>query len=227
MQPYFFPYIGYFQLIAAADVFVLYDNIEYTKKGWINRNRMLLNGKDAMFSLPLKKDSDTLHVRERMLAGDFKAAKLLAQFAGAYRKAPYFAQTMALIESILQYVPHNLFDFLHHSLRQTCAHLGIGTPIRVSSGIAIDHGLKSQDKVLAICQALAADTYVNAIGGQALYSTETFRQAGIDLRFIQSQPFSYPQFGLPFVPWLSIIDVLMFNPAASVRQAIEDKYALL
>src|ERR1019366_7530880 len=103
MQPYFFPYIGYFQLIAAVDLFIVYDNIKYTKKGWINRNRMLQNGKDVMFSLPLKNGSDYLDVCERELAADFNRDKLLSQLSGVYRRAPYFAQTYPLIEEIVRY----------------------------------------------------------------------------------------------------------------------------
>ena len=93
MQPYFLPYIGYFQLIAAVDQFIVYDNIKYTKKGWINRNRLLQNGTDTVFSIPLSKDSDALDIRERQIAADFRRDKLLKQIAEAYRKAPYFGQT--------------------------------------------------------------------------------------------------------------------------------------
>ena len=172
MQPYFFPYIGYFQLISAVDMFIVYDNIKYTKKGWINRNRMLQNGKDVMFSLPLKGDSDYLNVCERELAEDFNRDKLLNQFKAAYRPAPYFAQTFPLIEQIVRYQDMNLFRFLHHSIVKTCEHLGVATEIGISSGIAIDHDLKNQDKVLALCEAVGASTYVNAIGGMRLYSKE-------------------------------------------------------
>src|SRR5690554_5299659 len=98
MQPYFLPYLGYYQLIAAVDVFVVYDNIKYTKKGWINRNRFLLNGQDAVFSLSLRKDSDSLDVRQRQLSPAFERAKLLNQFRGAYGSAPYFEETYALLE---------------------------------------------------------------------------------------------------------------------------------
>jgi hypothetical protein len=227
MQPYFFPYIGYFQLIAAVDLFVLYDNIQYTKKGWINRNRILLNGSDTFISLPLKKDSDTLDVRERELAADFKPGKLLAQLDGAYRKAPYFEQTMSLVEPILRHDTKNLFTFLHHSLVKTCEYLGIATQIQVSSAIDIDHTLKGRDKVIAVCRSTGAQTYVNAIGGQSLYAPEDFLREGIELRFIRSQALSYEQFGAPFVPWLSLIDVLMFNPAERVRSAIGHQYELL
>ena len=119
MQPYFFPYIGYFQLIAAVELFIVYDNIKYTKKGWINRNRILQNGKDVIFSLPLKNASDHLDVRERYLAADFNREKLLNQIKGAYRSAPYFAPTLALIETIMRYDDANLFRFLHHSIIST------------------------------------------------------------------------------------------------------------
>ena len=220
MQPYFFPYIGYFQLIAAVDMFIVYDNIKYTKKGWINRNRMLQNDKDMTFSLPLKSASDTLDVCDRELAADFNRNKLLNQFKGAYRRAPYFAQTLPLIEKIVQYEDTNLFRFLHHSIVRTCEHLGITTEIRVSSGITIDHDLKNQDKVLALCESVGASTYVNAIGGMELYSKKMFLEKGIDLKFIQSKPFEYPQFGGAFVPWLSIIDVMMFNSVEVIQRQL-------
>jgi hypothetical protein len=227
MQPYFFPYIGYFQLMSAVDIFIVYDNIKYTKKGWINRNRMLQNGKDVMFSLPLKSDSDTLDVRDRELAGDFSREKLLNQFKGSYRRAPYFAETFSLIEQIVRYEDANLFRFLHHSIVKTCEHLGITTEIRISSGIAIDHGLKNLDMVLALCEAVGASTYVNAIGGMELYSEEMFRQKRIELKFVQSKPFEYSQFGDAFVPWLSIIDVMMFNPLDTIQTCISTNYELI
>jgi len=226
MQPYFFPYIGYFQLIAAVDKFIIYDNIKYTKKGWINRNRMLQNGKDVMFSLPLKSDSDYLTVCERDLATDFNRDKLLNQIKGAYRRAPYFATTFPLVEEIVRHGDANLFRFLHHSIVKTCKYLGITTEIRIASGLAIDHNLKNQTKVLALCEAVGASTYVNAIGGMELYSKETFRAKGIDLQFIQAKPLEYPQFDNQFVPWLSIIDVMMFNSKKKILVDIIDNFNL-
>lgn len=226
MQPYFLPYIGYFQLMAAVDLFIVYDNIKYTKKGWINRNRMLLNGSDAMFSLPLKKNSDTLDVVQRELAADFDRTKLLNQFKGAYGRAPYFAQTFPLLERIVRYEDANLFRYIHHSLTCLCEHLDIKTEIRISSEVAIDHELKSQDKVLALCKAVGAATYINTIGGTELYSRDDFSAQGIELQFIKSKPFEYPQLGTPFVPWLSIIDVLMFNPMDAVRACIAGNFEL-
>lgn len=227
MQPYFLPYIGYFQLIAEADVFVVYDNIKYTKKGWINRNRMLLNGTDVMFSLPLKNDSDCLDVVERELAADFNRDKLLNQFKGAYAHAPYFAQTFPLIERLVRHEERNLFRYIHHAIVRVCEHLGLATEIRISSDIAIDHELKGQDKVIALCEALGADDYINAIGGMELYSREAFKVRGINLKFIRSKPFEYRQFDHAFVPWLSIVDVLMFNSLHTMQDRIIRHYELI
>jgi len=227
MQPYFMPYIGYFQLIAAVDLFILYDNIKYTKKGWINRNRMLQNGRDVTFSLPLKHDSDYLDVCERELADGFDRDKLLNQLKAAYRRAPYFDQTYPLAEQIIRYDETNLFRYLHHSIVKTCEHLGISTEIRISSEMAIDHGLKGQGKVLALCEAVGANVYVNSMGGMALYAREAFQERGIELKFIKPKPFEYTQFGSGFVPWLSIIDVLMFNSLVGVSSDMLSGYELL
>jgi hypothetical protein len=226
MQPYFMPYIGYFQLIAAVDTFVVYDNIKYTKKGWVNRNRMLQNGKDVMFSLPLKSGSDSLDVCERELAADFNRDKLLNQFKGAYSRAPYFEQTFPLLEEIVRYEDTNLFRYIHHSLLMTCNHLGIATDIRISSHIAIDHKQKGQDKVIALCHASGADTYINPIGGVELYSKDDFKTRGFELKFLKSNPFAYAQFTNDFSPWLSIVDVLMFNPIDAVHNRIVTDYEL-
>jgi hypothetical protein len=220
MQPYFLPYIGYFQLIAAVDQFVVYDNIKYTKKGWINRNRFLQNGKDATFSLSLKKDSDSLDVCERELAANFNRERLLNKLKSAYRRAPHFEQTFPLIEQVVRYPESNLFLFLHNSIAQVCTHLGITTKIIVASEVDIDHQLRAQDKVLALCEALDATVLVNAIGGVELYSKQVFSNKGIELDFIKSLPFKYEQFGYPFVPWLSIIDVMVFNPPHVLQQQI-------
>lgn len=226
MQPYFLPYIGYFQLIAAADMFVIYDNIKYTKKGWVNRNRMLQNGSDVMFSLPLKKDSDSLCIVQRELAPDFDRVKLLNKFRGAYVRAPFYTQIYPLLEHIVLHKESNLFRYIHHALVETCSYLGIDTPIKISSNIEIDHNLKSQDKVLALCKALGADTYINAIGGMDLYERDDFATEGIELNFIRSKSFEYEQFGAPFVPWLSIVDVMMFNTKAHITDLITKAYDL-
>jgi hypothetical protein len=227
MQPYFLPYIGYFQLIAAVDKFVIYDRIKYTKKGWINRNRFLVNGADTMFSLPLKKGSDSLDVVERELASDFDRNRLLGQIAGAYRRAPHFTSTFALLERIIRYEDDNLFRYLHHSVATLCAHLGMGTEIVVSSALPFDHALKGQDKVFAICAAAGADHYINSIGGTELYAQTDFAARSIKLQFLRPRPFTYRQFDAPFVPWLSIIDVMMFNSLDEIAPRLANGFDLL
>jgi WbqC-like protein family len=227
MQPYFLPYIGYFQLIEAADLFIVYDNIKYTKKGWINRNRFLLNGKDAVFSIPLRKDSDSLDIRDREISAGFRKSKLLNQIREAYRRAPHFERTFALVERIVLEEETNLFRFVLNSIRQTCQSLGIGTEIVVSSSLRIDHSLPGKEKVLALCRHVGADLYINAIGGRELYSKEDFGAHGIDLKFLQTKPFEYAQLGGKFVPWLSVIDVMMFNPPDAVRHCLASNYELV
>lgn len=227
MQPYFFPYIAYFQLISAVDIFVIYDNIKYTKKGWINRNRILQDGSDKLISLPLKTASDYLDVVERELADGFDAKKLLNQIRAAYLHAPYFTQVFPLMEVILHYPEHNLFRFLHHSIVKICSYLNISTKILPSSKLNIDHELKSQEKVLAICQSVGATHYVNAIGGQDLYSKADFLSRNIALHFIQSELRVYQQFGAEFVPWLSIIDLMMFNSVDEISDDLKNGYTLL
>lgn len=227
MQPYFLPYIGYFQLIGAVDEFLIYDNIKYTKKGWINRNRFLLNGKDAFFTLPLLKASDDLDVVERDLAEAFNRGKLLNQLRGAYAKAPQFSSVFPLLERIVGYPDDNLFRYIHHSVTEICVYIGIETPILISSTVDIDHSLKAQDKVLALCKARGAGTYINPIGGMELYGRDAFSAEGIDLKFHKASPFVYTQFGNEFAPWLSIVDVLMFNPLDRVRDAVFNRYELV
>ena len=220
MQPYFLPYIGYFQLISAVDLFIVYDNIKYTKKGWINRNRLLLNEQDAMFSIPLKRGSDSLDICVRELASDFSPSKLLNQFRGAYKRAPFFNETIILLEEIINFDDTNLFRYILHSIRKICDHLDISTEIKISSDVEVNHGLKSVDRVIDLCLASHGSMYINPIGGLELYFPETFIAQDLKLRFLRSRPLEYSQYEDKFVPWLSIIDVLMFNSIPRVKDAL-------
>ena len=228
MQPYFMPYIGYFQLMSSVDEFIIYDNIQYTKKGWINRNRILVNGSPQLITLPLKKDSDYLDVIQRSLSDswDKEKNKILNTLKSFYRKAPQFDQTFYLIEQCLNVSNTNLFDFIYQTILLINDFLDIKTKITISSTIAIDHTLKSQDKVLSLCQAKNANTYINSIGGTELYDKNIFKQYGIELNFIKSNHIEYKQFNNEFVPWLSIIDVLMFNTPEQVQQYLNE-YTLI
>ena len=222
MQPYFLPYIGYWQLIGAADAFVVYDNIKYTKKGWINRNRFLLNAKEALFSLPLRKGSDFLDVNQRYLADSFDREDLLNRFREAYRKAPEYSAFMPTLEDIVRCPSANLFDYVRHSIEKVCSYLELRTPVIVSSAIDCDHSLKAAERVQAICKALGAKTYINLIGGVNIYNNQRFNENGIDLKFLKSEFQSYPHASSTFVPWLSIIDVIMFNNKMRLSELLNE-----
>nr|WP_315485072.1 WbqC family protein [uncultured Undibacterium sp.] len=218
MQPYFFPYLGYFQLIAAADVFVLYDNLKYTKKGWINRNRFLQNEHDVTFTLPLASASDHALIVERQIADHFQVEKLRNIFHQAYRRAPFVDPTLKLFDRAMAIEDRNLFRVLHRTLIEICRYLQIPTEIQVASDLLIEHELKGQEKVLAICHHLGATEYINAIGGEQLYAREVFLQQGIALHFLKCLGSPYRQLGNPFIAFLSILDVLMFNSVDVVRE---------
>ena len=218
MQPYFMPYLGYFQLMNACDEFVVYDNIKFTKKGWIHRNRMLLNGTDAMFSLPLKSDSDFLDVDQRFLGENFdkERTKILGQIRSSYAKAPCFKDVYPLIEDIFNCPERNLFAFIFSSLNKLKEYLAIPTPLVVSSTVDIDHELRSKYKVMALIKKLGGDAYINPIGGMELYDKAEFAENGITLHFHKMRPIVYPQFANSFVPYLSILDVMMFNDRTAI-----------
>lgn len=222
MQPYFLPYIGYFQLINIVDHFVIYDNIQYTKKGWINRNRFLQNGKDYLFSIPLKKDSDFLNVTDRKLDNNFDKVKLLNKIKGAYSKAPHYNTAYPIIEEVINYNECNLFFYILNSVISICKFLDINTKITKSSEISIDHSLSSQNKVLAFCKELETKTYINPIGGQNLYEKEKFEQSGFVLKFIRTNDIKYKQFEKPFVSNLSILDLMMFNTKEEICRMLDD-----
>lgn len=222
MQPYFLPYIGYFQLLNTVDKYVIYDNIQYTKKGWINRNRILQNGKDLLISIPLEKESDYLDVKERFISEGFDRKKLLNQIRESYRKAPYVETVMPVMEGIINYDDRNLFDFIFNSVEEICRYLNINTEIIVSSTLNIDHSLKGQDKVIAISKELGATDYYNAIGGQELYNSDDFKKEDINLHFLSSNPIEYKQFNNDFVPWLSILDVMMFNSVDEIKEMLNN-----
>ncbi len=222
MQPYFLPYIGYFQLLNAVDKYVIYDNIQYTKKGWINRNRILQNGKDLLITVPVEKDSDYLDIKDRLVSNGFDRKKLLNQIREAYRKAPYFDSVIPFIESIIKLDENNLFLYIYNSVKTVCEYLNIDTEIIISSTLDIDHSVKGQDKVISICKKLGATDYYNAIGGQELYNVEDFKKENIDLYFLSANPVEYKQLKNEFVPWLSILDVMMFNSVDEIKTILEN-----
>ena len=228
MQPYLFPYIGYFQLMNAVDEFVIYDNIQFSKKGWINRNRILVNGTDAYLTLPLKKDSDYLDVKDRYLSDDWniERKKITNRITESYRKAPNYITVFPIIEEIINFENKNLFQFILNSLMLINKYLDIKTPLIPSSTIAINHELKSEKKVIALCKARQSEIYINPIGGIELYDKEEFKSEGIELKFLKADNIIYPQFKNEFVPFLSIIDVMMFNTKEEIKHYLQSSFTL-
>lgn len=220
MQPYFLPYIGYFQLIKGVDVFVIYDNIEYTKKGWINRNRFLQGSKDAYFTIQLKKDSDFLDIKDRYISASFDKTKMINQIKEAYKKAPFFDNVFPWFVSIVEKDELNLFEFIYDSILKVCEKLSIQTKIIKSSSLEIEHSLKSEDKVIDICKKLKADVYINPIGGVELYKKDRFFKNNIQLKFLKVNNFEYNQFNNEFIPFLSILDIMMFNSEEEIDKLL-------
>lgn len=226
MQPYFLPYLGYYQLIDSVDKFVVYDDIQYTKKGWINRNRYLLNGQPSLFSLPIKKDSDFLNVNQRFLADNYLEynTKILRRIESSYRKSPNFDSVFPMIMDIFLYNESiNLFNFLFNSIEKITNYLEITTPLIKSSDIEGDDvSLKSKNRVINICNCLNATEYINPIGGVNLYSKEEFKSNRLTLHFHKINNIEYPQFKHLHVPYLSILDVLMFNDIETIKKLIKE-----
>lgn len=224
MQPYIFPYLGYFQLIKSVEKFVVYDDVNYIKQGWINRNRILLNDKDFLFVLNLEGASSFKLINEIELGNNVK--KILKTIEQAYLKAPYYKEVYPLIESLLLQSERNLAKYLFNQITAISRYLNIETELLLSSTIVKDNTLKGKDKVISICEKLKGSTYINAIGGKELYDKSDFLNHGLDLLFIKSRMISYQQFNNEFIPWLSIIDVLMFNSKDKV-QLLLDEYDLI
>jgi len=224
MQPYLFPYIGYWQLLDAVDTFVVYDNIQFSKRGWFHRNNILMNGKKKLFSIPLKKDSDYLDVRDRVISDTIEKeiSTILKQIESSYKKAPYFTAVFPMIKEIFQNDERNLFEYIYNSLTQISKYLDINTKIIISSTIDINHDLKSQDKVLSFNKVLDATQYINTIGGIELYEYEEFKKENIELEFLESNIPEYKQYGDEFVPYLSIIDIMMFNSKGDIKKMLKN-----
>lgn len=228
MQPYFFPYIGYWQLINAVDKFVIYDDVNFIKNGWINRNYILLNGEKHLITLPLQGASSFQPINKtHIISNDKIKDKLLKTIYNAYSKADYFKSVFPIIEKTINHESQNISDAIIYSITNIVSYLQIQTEILVSSNIQKDMSLKGENKVIDIVKRLGGDSYINAIGGQNLYQKDTFLTEGISLSFIHTnEDINYPQFKNKFVPNLSIIDILMFNSVDAIKEMLDD-YELL
>ena len=229
MQPYVFPYIGYFQLINAVDTFVFYDDVNFIKKGFINRNSILLNGKAYQFTIPCKGISQNKRICDVQLGFDrINKEKLIKTIYQAYHNAPYFEALFPLLESFLKNnTKATISEFAIDSLLFICHYLGIDKTWVISSRQHQESNhLSAQDRILTIAKKEKATVYLNPAGGRNLYSKPHFKDEGLILQFIKSKPILYPQFHNEFVPWLSILDVVMFNSISDVKHLL-NAYTLL
>jgi len=224
MQPYLFPWIGYFQLVNLVDELVIYDDVQYIKNGWINRNRILINGRPRYFTLPVLKASHTLPICGRRFAPSFEYDKLrtLKSLEMAYAAAPYFRDTLALVQDCFACRDDNVATFVSHVLTKVCNALGIETLLRRSSELEYSPAKRGQERVLDICRAMHATHYVNAMGGTDLYEGEVFAQNSLRLSFLHTRDVAYQQFQNTFLPNLSIIDVMMFNDRDQIAALLND-----
>lgn len=224
MQPYFFPYIGYWQLLNAVDVYVIYDDVNYIKQGWINRNFILGNDDKLRITLELQKASPFKAINEIEIGAN--GEKILKTVGQYYSRAPYFQDVFPLLTGLFRSGENNLAQFLTRTIRGVAEYLSITTRILVSSQLDKDTALKGEDKIIDMCKRLGAEHYINPIGGVSLYDRDKFGMHGLALSFLKTLPLEYRQFGSGFVPDLSIIDVLMFNSRESLSVLL-GKYELI
>ena len=214
MQPYFFPYLGYWQLMNAVDTYVVYDDVNFIKGGRINRNAVLMNGAASNINLILNGASPNKLINEIQVKNDpLPKTKLIKTLEACYGRAPYFKQVMPLLEEVIMQDEENLAKYLFHSFEIVGKYLDIKTKLVMSSDLQKDCSLKGYKKVIEICKLFGADEYYNSVNGIPLYEPhrEEFKEEGIELCFPKMRDISYPQYKNEFVPYLSIIDVMMFN----------------
>ena len=212
MQPYLFPYLGYFQLINLADTFVFHNDIQFIKGGYINRNQILDRKSGSTgFTLPLKKASAYDAINTRILCDQNDKKKLLRQIENNYRKAPFFKTTIELLTAIILFEELNLFKYIENSIHHLAKEFKMNTQFLKSEDMPLGSS-KAQERVLKICEICEATDYINPIGGLELYDKAAFLEEGINLSFLKMGEVFYKQFEPnAFVPSLSIIDVMMFN----------------
>ena len=223
MQPYLFPYIGYFQLINAVDKFVIYDDVNFIKQGWINRNNILINNSAHLFTVPLSNQSsfskiNSVMINEKLYSPWVK--KFIKSVELSYNKAPFFNEIFPLLHTFFLSEENYISNMASKSLKLISDYIGITTSFEYSSVEYANKYLNSQERVLDICKQEKATQYINPIGGIEIYTKELFENAGIELNFIKTNFIEYKQFKNEFIPGLSIIDVLMFNSKEKTKEML-------
>jgi hypothetical protein len=218
MQPYLFPYIGYFQLLNAVDKFIVYDDVNFIKRGWINRNRLLVDGQEYLFTVPLQKVSQNRLIKDTKHNIDEKwKNKFYSLLNHSYKKAPYFLEVIDIVQNSFNQKSPFLIDIQMKTLQLIQDFLKIETVITLNSAFHGLGNLSGQERIIDICLRESASSYINPIGGRNLYQHNLFQKNGVNLQFIASREVKYTQFDNPFLPSLSIIDVMMFNSIDAIQ----------
>jgi hypothetical protein len=223
MQPYFFPYVGYFQLIASVDRFVVYDDVAFIKNGWINRNRILTSNGVAYLTVPLSGASSFRSIRDTGCAPPATwRDKMLRTLAQVYARAPERNAGMAIVEKVLKEADGQLVrDLAVSSLREVCAYAGLDVAWQDSATVYGNSDLAGVERVLDICRREAATTYINLPGGRSLYDSALFASRAIELKFVVPVLEPYPQPRTKeFVPGLSVLDLLMSVSRDEVKRRL-------
>ncbi len=223
MQPYFLPYIGYWQLLNAVDKYVIYDDVNFIKGGWINRNRILNNGMVQYFNVPMLGAGSYKNINQiGVNNSDILIKKNKKTLWNAYHRTEMFAQVYPVICDILECRRENLAEFLEFSIEAICQYLEIDTELYVSSKLHKNNELHGEDKVIDICRNMGADVYYNAIGGKELYHYERFKENGIELCFLNTVEVVYRQGAEErFEHNLSIVDVMMNNDIGRIKEMLQ------
>jgi len=210
MQPYLFPYLGYFQLIENVDEFIFFDNVNFQKKGWMNRNRLRDRQSDVIFSMPLKNASQNKFINETLISDLAGFERMLLQkISHYYRKATYYNYVKNLLLGMFRtFEGKTLSDFNTFTTKNLANELGITTEFIYSSNLSFNLDGVGQEKIISICKTREADIYLNLPGGFHLYDNTAFTENNLNLEFIDVNPFSYDQGYKNFIPGLSVIDYL-------------------
>jgi len=230
MQPYLFPYIGYFQLINHVERWIAFDDVQYISKGWVNRNRIIHPDNEKQWqyiTVPAKKHSRSTKINEIEITDnvDWKS-EIIGKLSIYKKKAPNYSITKEFVEECLSFDADNLSDFIINAIRQTCAYVDINTKIDVQSemGLVIQDVAHPGQWALKISEQCGASEYVNPYNGASIFAKQEFDARGIKLRFLKSRLSPYIQRQGFFTPGLSIIDVLMWNDHLAIKEMLNDDY---
>lgn len=225
MQPYFFPYLGYFDLINYSYRWIVFDTVQYIRHGWVNRNRILHPKKGWQYiAVPVKKHSRNTVIKDIEVSQDPKWRKrILGQIQHYRRTAPYFHETYQLVEECLAAEEHSLSRLNVAILDNVCHHLGISFEYEYFSEMELELGpVEGPDEwAIRISEAIEATEYVNPAGGIAIFDSSKFEARGIRLTIRNLPSLRYPCPGYEFIPGLSIIDILMWNLPDKVKEYLD------